>query len=88
MGTTLLGGPEHERGRALLEEAFALAVDAGHDDHAARALVNLATTTLVRRRDDPRVVADLDRALDFARGRDLDGYVQYAARRAREPACC
>jgi DNA-binding CsgD family transcriptional regulator/tetratricopeptide (TPR) repeat protein len=77
VGTALIGGPEHERGRALLEEAHALAVAAGHDDHAARALVNLATSTLVRRRDDPRVAADVDRALRFARERQLDGYVQY-----------
>jgi len=32
---------------------------------------------LVRRRDDARVVDDVDRALDFARERELDGYVQY-----------
>ena len=43
----------------------------------ARALVNLASATLVRRRDDPRVDADLERALRFARERELDGYVQY-----------
>jgi DNA-binding CsgD family transcriptional regulator/tetratricopeptide (TPR) repeat protein len=77
VGTALAGGQEHERGRALLEEAFALAVDAGQDDHATRALVNLATSTLVRRRDDPRVIDDVDRALRFARERELDGYVQY-----------
>ena len=66
-----------ERGRALLEEAFVLAVGGGHDDHAARALVNLATGTLMRRRDDPRVETDIERALRFARERELDGYVQY-----------
>jgi len=77
VGTALIGGADHEQGRALLEEAFGLAVDAGHDDHVARALVNLATTTLVRRRDDARVVTDFDRALAFARDRDLVGYVQY-----------
>ncbi|MEA2270057.1 MAG: hypothetical protein QOC64_2667 [Solirubrobacteraceae bacterium] len=77
VGTTLLGRSEHERGRALLEEAFTLADEAGQDDHAARALVNLATSTLVRRRDDARVGDDVDRALRFARERELDGYVQY-----------
>jgi DNA-binding CsgD family transcriptional regulator/tetratricopeptide (TPR) repeat protein len=77
VGTAMLGFGEHERGRALLEEAFALALGAGHDDHAARALVNLTTGTLVRRRDDARVVDDLERALRFARERDLDGYAQY-----------
>ncbi len=66
-----------ERGRTLLEEAFTLAVEAGEDDHAARALVNLATMTLVRRRDDRRVAGDVDRALAFAREHELDGYVQY-----------
>ena len=86
VGTTLIGRAEHERGRALLEEAFALAVDAGHDDHAARALVNLATTTLVRRRDDaarrrrPRPRA---RLRPRARPRRLRAV---HARRAREPA--
>jgi DNA-binding CsgD family transcriptional regulator/tetratricopeptide (TPR) repeat protein len=77
VGTTLLGRSDHERGRALLEEAFTLASGAGQDDHAARALVNLATATLVRRRDDARVADDVDRALRFARERDLEGYVQY-----------
>jgi DNA-binding CsgD family transcriptional regulator len=52
-------------------------VEAGEDDHAARALVNLSTSSLVRRRDDPRGIADLKRALAFARERELDGYVQY-----------
>ena len=77
VGTALLGGDEHERGRALLEEAHALAAGAGADDHAARALVNLATSTMVRRRDDTRAPADVERALEFARTRELDGYVQY-----------
>jgi DNA-binding CsgD family transcriptional regulator len=31
----------------------------------------------MRRRDDPRAVDDLDRALRFARERELDGYTQY-----------
>lgn len=77
VGTALVGGPDTEQGRALLEEAFELAIDAGQDDHAARALVNLATATLVRLRDDVRVAGDVDRALSFARERELDGYVQY-----------
>ena len=77
VGTVRLGGPEHERGRELLEDAFALAAEAGHDDHAARALVNLATSTLMRRRDDPRIPHDIARALEFARPRELGGYVQY-----------
>ena len=66
VGTVLIGGPDTERGRALLEEAFVLATGVGEDDHAARALVNLSTSTLTRRRDDPRVDADVERALRFA----------------------
>ena len=31
----------------------------------------------MRRRDDPRVADDIERALRFARERELDGYVQY-----------
>ena len=54
-----------------------LAAGIGHDEHAARALVNLATGTLMRRRDDRRVDDDIERALRFARERGLDGYVQY-----------
>jgi DNA-binding CsgD family transcriptional regulator len=66
-----------ERGRAGLEEAHARAVAAGMADHAARALVNLVTGTLARNRADPRVPADLERALAFARAQELDGYTQY-----------
>ena len=76
VGTTILDG-NVERGRALLEEAFVIASEAGYDDHAARALVNLATSGLIRRPEDARVVTDLQRALHFARERELDGYVQY-----------
>ena len=54
-----------------------LATGVGEDDHAARALVNLATSTLTRHRGDPRVDADVERALRFAQERELDGYVQY-----------
>ena len=77
VGTSLIGGDENERGRALLEEAHQLAVTHGHDDHAARALVNLATSQLVRLRDDPRGFADAERALEFAQAHELDGYIQY-----------
>ena len=64
-------GPVHARGRARSRRR------GGEDDHAARALVNLATCTLMRRRDDLRVERDLERAIAFAAERDLDGYVQY-----------
>jgi tetratricopeptide (TPR) repeat protein len=66
-----------ERGPGLLEEAFGLALEDGHDDHAARALVNLATGTITRRRDDPSVPHYIERALRFARERELEGYMQY-----------
>jgi DNA-binding CsgD family transcriptional regulator len=61
----------------MLEEAHALALECGHDDHAARALVNIASSTLIRHRADPRVAADIERSMRFARERELDGYVQY-----------
>jgi hypothetical protein len=78
IGTALLAGRERERGRDLLEEVHAIAREAGEDDHAARALVNLATAELLRRPDDPRVPGDLERAVAFARERELDGYLHYA----------
>ena len=77
VGTTLIGRSDDDRGRELLEEAHALAVEAGQDEHAARALLNLAMAGLVRTRSDPRVDAAVERALRFARQRELEGYVQY-----------
>jgi DNA-binding CsgD family transcriptional regulator len=77
VGSALTGGPDHERGRELLLEAFALAADAGHHDDAARALVCLAAGTMLRKRGDARAVDDIGRALRFAREHELDGYVQY-----------
>src|SRR3954454_14517150 len=77
VGTTLHRGRDPGPGRAMLEEAFALAAAAGEDDHAARALVNMAVGTLTRHRGNPRVVGDIERALRFVLDRGLDGYVQY-----------
>jgi DNA-binding CsgD family transcriptional regulator/tetratricopeptide (TPR) repeat protein len=77
LGTATFFGPGGERGRGLIEEGFVLAAGTGHDEHAVRALVNLATGTLMRRRDDRRVDDDIQRALRFARERELDGYLQY-----------
>jgi DNA-binding CsgD family transcriptional regulator/tetratricopeptide (TPR) repeat protein len=77
VGAALVGGPENERGRELLQEAFATAVEGGFDDHAARALVCLGTATVMRRRDDPRGPQDIEHALQFARERELHGYLQY-----------
>ena len=68
VGTALIGGPETERGRALLAEAIALTRD---DDNRCRALINRAAATFSRRRGDPRIAADLDAALAFATEHEL-----------------
>ena len=62
VGTTLVQQGD-ERGPPMLEEAFALASEDGHDDHAARALVNFATAAVTRRRGDPRIPEYVERAL-------------------------
>ena len=63
-----------------------LATGVGEDDHAARALVNLATSTLTRRRDDPRVDADIERALRFAARARARRLRPVHARHPRQPA--
>jgi tetratricopeptide (TPR) repeat protein len=67
--------PGDQGGRADLEEAFQVAVDAGLEDHAARALSNLAGTE-AELRDDRHALPDLDRALAFVQAHELAGYVQ------------
>jgi len=67
---------DDERGRADLEQAFEVAVAAGLEDHAARAISNLATTD-VERRDYRHARSDLDRALAFVHAHDLAGYAQH-----------
>jgi DNA-binding CsgD family transcriptional regulator/tetratricopeptide (TPR) repeat protein len=63
-------------GREDLDEAFRVAVTAGLEDHAARAVGNLATiSTEVRHHGHAR--EDLDRALAYARKHDLTGWVQH-----------
>jgi DNA-binding CsgD family transcriptional regulator/tetratricopeptide (TPR) repeat protein len=64
-------------GRDELEEAFDVAVAAGLEDHAARALGNLASIS-AEIRDDRHSRQDLDRALDFLQAHELSGYVQHA----------
>jgi DNA-binding CsgD family transcriptional regulator/tetratricopeptide (TPR) repeat protein len=64
-------------GRDELEEAFEVAVAAGLEDHAARALGNLASIS-AEIRDDRHARQDLDRALDFLKAHELSGYVQHA----------
>jgi len=63
-------------GRAELEQAFEVAVAAGLEDHAARALVNLAGST-VEMRDYRHALGDLDRALGLVSQHDLAGYIHY-----------
>jgi len=63
-------------GRTELEQAFELAIVAGLEDHAARALVNLATST-AEMRDYQHARGDLDRALAFVAEHDLAGYSQH-----------
>jgi tetratricopeptide (TPR) repeat protein len=75
IGTARLTGGDLG-GRADLEQAFEVAVAAGLDDHAARALVNLAGST-VEMRDYRHARSDLDRALAFVARHDLAGYAHY-----------
>jgi class 3 adenylate cyclase/tetratricopeptide (TPR) repeat protein len=65
-----------QRGRDELEQAFEVAMAAGLEDHAARALVNLAGIS-TEMRDYPNARADLDRALPFVTKHDLAGYAHY-----------
>jgi ATP/maltotriose-dependent transcriptional regulator MalT len=69
----LSGDPD---GRADLEEGFEVALAAGLEDHAARALCNLATIS-AEMRDYRHARRDLDRALVFLRAHELAGYVQH-----------
>ncbi len=77
VGTAQLMAGALEPARGLLQEAYAFACEASEDEHAVRALVNLAVAMVVHHRDDPRGPEDLERALAFATSRDLDGYAQY-----------
>ena len=63
-------------GRANLEQAFEVATAAGLEDHAARALINLATTT-AEVLDYRHARQDLDRALAFVQAHELAGYAQH-----------
>jgi DNA-binding CsgD family transcriptional regulator/tetratricopeptide (TPR) repeat protein len=63
-------------GRADLEQAFRVAVAAGLEDHAARAVGNLATIS-AEVRDYRHAGQDLDRALAFVQAHELAGWVQH-----------
>ncbi|MGZ6708618.1 MAG: AAA family ATPase [Solirubrobacteraceae bacterium] len=75
VGSALISAGDPLAGRVMLDEAFARAHHAGFHDHAARALVNVAYVDLVMR--DPGARVAVDRALAFASGHELSGYVQY-----------
>lgn len=64
-------------GVAELEQAHRRAAAAGLDDHAGRALVNLATLS-VEWMDLTPVEHRLERVLAFTTTRDLDGYTRHA----------
>jgi DNA-binding CsgD family transcriptional regulator/tetratricopeptide (TPR) repeat protein len=63
-------------GRVELEQGFQVAVAAGLEDHAARALVNLASFA-IEFRDYRHARGDLDRAVAFTLQHDLAGNAQY-----------
>jgi tetratricopeptide (TPR) repeat protein len=63
-------------GRVELEQAFQVAVEAGLEDHAARAVGNLATIA-AELRDYRHARQDLDRALAFVQAHELTGWVQH-----------
>jgi DNA-binding CsgD family transcriptional regulator/tetratricopeptide (TPR) repeat protein len=63
-------------GRVELEEAFQVATAAGLEDHAGRAVGNLATIT-AEVRDYRHAREDLEQALAYAKAHDLAGYVQH-----------
>ena len=70
-------------GLTLLEEAFALASAAHMDDHAQRALVNIASM-LLEQREYPRAEHAVERALAYGESHDLDAYAVYlTGQRAR-----
>jgi hypothetical protein len=63
-------------GRVELERGFAVAVAPGLEDHAARAVGNLATIS-AEMRDYRHARGDLDRALAFVRAHELAGWAQH-----------
>ncbi|WP_199421741.1 ATP-binding protein [Actinotalea solisilvae] len=75
IGSARLQG-EDPTGRADLERGFEIAAAAGLEDDAARALCNLATIP-AEHRDYAAAAEDLERALRYARERELGGYVQH-----------
>ena len=63
-------------GREMLERSLALAIEDGHDEHIARAYVNLSYSALAAH--DHRLAADwLDRGIAFCEQYDLDAWTRY-----------
>ena len=77
VGTALTLADPGDRGPAMLRDAHARAAAAGLDDHAGRAIVNLASSTTDAHGAGPDAVARIDDALAFCRARRLDGYTRY-----------
>jgi len=67
---------DFERGGAELERVHAMAAAAGFSDHATRSLANIACQA-VEWCDFDVAAEVLDRVLNFAEARDLDGYLQH-----------
>lgn len=63
-------------GRDELEQGFEVALAAGFDDDAARALVNLGSIS-AELRDHAHALPDLDRGIAFAASHELAGYTQH-----------
>jgi DNA-binding CsgD family transcriptional regulator len=65
-----------DSGREKLERSLALALEAGLEEHVARAYCNLAVTAIQQRRyaqGDPLV----DLGIDYCQGRDLEAWTLY-----------
>lgn len=77
LGTARMQEPGgYEAGRAELEQAFRVAVEAGLEDHAARAICNLGTTA-AEHRQYREARDDIERGLAYTRAHELAGYTQH-----------
>ena len=71
-----LARTDFDGGLELLDSAASLAIDAGFDEHAGRAMLNAAWQLKDARRNE-RARNELERALAFVRQRELNIYVEY-----------
>lgn len=65
-----------EEGRAKIERSLQLSLEAGLEEHAARAYTNLGAQAL-EQRDYERADTDLDTGIAFCREHDLDSWLLY-----------